>query len=353
MCNFVGCKNVSMNKRKPNKWLRVGAIALMVAAIGVGAWLWPYAMTGAPDSAMLKIRRGSSTSVVTDSLERSLDVTFARRVGRLLQITGSDLSGRQGAFEIKKGDSPLRVVRLLRSGAPSGIKFTFNNVRTRDEFATRWGAKFMAGRDAMLKLLSDSAACAAVGRTPDNVVGLFQPDSYEFYWDITPEQFLEKMKGFHDRFWTDERLAKARAEGLTPEQVEVIASIVEEETAKADERPMVARLYMNRIATGMPLQADPTVKFAIGDFSIRRLTIPMTRTVSPYNTYINRGLPPGPIRLPEKATLDAVLNAPKHDYIYMCAKEDFSGRHNFAVDYAAHQANARRYQAALNARNIH
>jgi len=134
--------------------------------------------------------------------------------------------------------------------------------------------------------------------------------------------------------------------------VAVIASIVEEETAKADERPKVARLYLNRLKANMPLQADPTVKFAIGDFTLKRITNAMTRTVSPYNTYVNPGLPPGPIRIPEKASLDAVLDAPDHNYIYMCAAEDFSGYHNFAVDYGTHMANARRYQAALNARGI-
>lgn len=339
--------NIKSKKTRPL------AVLAAVALIVLAALAAPYVFTGSPADGVIKVRRGSSNEVVEDSIARGIDVAFAARVGRLLKLTGTDISQRQGAFNVKQGDSPLRVVRLLRSGQPSGIRFTFNNVRTREEFAERWGSKFMAGKDAMLAVLTDTAACAAVGRTPDNVAGLLLPDSYEFYWDITPEKFLEKMRDYHSRFWTDERRALAGAEGLTPEQVEVIASIVEEETAKADERPMVARLYMNRLATGMPLQADPTVKFAIGDFSIRRLTIPMTRTPSPYNTYLNRGLPPGPIRLPEKATLDAVLHAPKHDYIYMCAKEDFSGRHNFAVDYPTHQANARRYQQALNQRNIH
>ena len=243
-------------------------------------------------------------------------------------------------------------MRLLRSGAESGIRFTFNNVRTREEFAERWGSKFMLGKDEMLRVLNDPIALSGMGRTPDNVTAMLLPDSYEFYWDITPTEFLVKMKGYYDKFWNEERMGKARKLGLTPDQVSVIASIVEEETAKADERPKVARLYLNRLKANMPLQADPTVKFAIGDFSLKRITNAMTRTPSPYNTYVNPGLPPGPIRIPEKSSLDAVLDAPDHNYIYMCASEDFSGYHNFAVDYGTHLANARRYQAALNARGI-
>ena len=327
-------------------------LAALVGLLAVAGWLAPYFFTGSPSDGMIRVRKGSSVETVVDSIAASIDVDFARRVGKLLNMTHSNLTGRQGAFKVSKGDSPFRVMRLLRSGAESGIKFTFNNVRTREEFAKRWGDKFMMDSADMVTVLNDPMACAAMGRTVDNVTALLLPDSYEFYWDITPQEFLVKMKGFYDKFWTEERVSKARAQGLTPDQVSIIASIVEEETAKADERPKVARLYMNRLATGMPLQADPTVKFALGDFGLKRITTAMTRTVSPYNTYVNPGLPPGPIRLAEKSTLDAVLNAPQHNYIYMCASDDFSGYHNFAIDYGTHMANARRYQAALNARGI-
>lgn len=338
------------NREIHNKNLAVAAAGLVILV--VAAWLTPFFLTGAPADGLVKLRRGSTIEVAADSLAKNIDTAFASRVASLLHLTGTDLSKRQGAFKVSKGDSPFTTMRRLRSGQPSGIRFTFNNVRTLDEWATRWGDKFMAGKEAMMAALTDSALCAKEGKTVHTIGTLLLPDSYEFYWDITPEKMLDRMHDYHDRFWTAERRAKASRLGLTPEQVSIIASIVEEETAKADERGMVARLYINRFQSGMRLQADPTVKFAIGDFSIRRLTVPMTLTASPYNTYRVDGLPPGPIRLPEKATLDAVLNAPEHNYIYMCAREDFSGRHNFAVDYAEHMANARRYQAALNARGI-
>ena len=341
-----------MTNKKNKVAIKAIVIAVLIAVIALTIWLAPYFATGAPADGMIKLRKGSTIEQATESIAAHVDTRFAQRVGKLLSMTGADLSGRQGAFKVNKGDSPFRVMRLLRSGAESGIKFTFNNVRTREEFAERWGSKYMMGKDEMLKVLNDPIALTGVGRTPDNVTAMLLPDSYEFYWDITPTEFLVKMKGYYDKFWNEERMGKARKLGLTPDQVSVIASIVEEETAKADERPKVARLYLNRLKANMPLQADPTVKFAIGDFSLKRITNAMTRTPSPYNTYVNPGLPPGPIRIPEKSSLDAVLDAPDHNYIYMCASEDFSGYHNFAVDYGTHLANARRYQAALNARGI-
>ena len=159
--------------------------------------------------------------------------------------------------------------------------------------------------------------------------------------------------GYRNEWWNAERVARAHALGLTPVEVATVASIVEEETAKADERGKVARLYINRLRKGMRLQADPTVKFASRRFDLRRIAGDVLKTDSPYNTYMVQGLPPGPIRVASKSAIEAVLDAPEHDYIYMCAKNDFSGYHDFAVDYATHQANARRYQAELNKRNIH
>ena len=343
---------MASKKKDRKKPLLIAAAVLAVLAVAAGVAGAPYLFAGAPADGLVKVRHGSTLDTVTDSIARNIDIDFANRVGRLLRMTRSDLSRREGAFAVNKGDSPFKVFRMLRSGAQSPIKFSFNNIRTREQFARCWGETFMEGEQAMTRVLNDSAFLASIGRTPENITGILSPDSYEFYWNTSAEKFVKKMKAFYDNFWTEERLAKAKSQGLTPEQVEIIASIVEEETAKADERPKVARLYMNRLADRMPLQADPTVKFAIGDFGIRRLTVAMTRTPSPYNTYVNPGLPPGPIRLPMKRTLDDVINAPVHNYIYMCAKEDFSGYHNFAVSYSEHLGNAHRYQAELNRRNI-
>ena len=181
---------------------------------------------------------------------------------------------------------------------------------------------------------------------------LFIPETYQVYWDMSAEEFFERMQKEHQKFWNQERLDKATAIGMTPTEVCTLASIVEEETNNNPEKPMVAGLYINRLHTGMPLQADPTIKFALQDFGLRRITNAHLAVESPYNTYLNTGLPPGPIRIPSPIGLDAVLNHTKHNYLYMCAKEDFSGTHNFASNYAEHMKNARKYWNALNERKI-
>ena len=210
----------------------------------------------------------------------------------------------------------------------------------------------MFGKENLLCLLNDSVYCDSLGFTPETINALFIPNTYEIYWNISADKFIRRMKREYDAFWTPERLKKAEEIGLTPVEASILASIVEEETAASDEYPIVAGLYINRLHAGIPLQADPTVKFAVGDFSLQRILFEHLEIDSPYNTYINTGLPPGPIRIPSKKGIDSVLNYTKHNYIYMCAKEDFSGTHNFASNYADHMANARKYWKALNERKI-
>lgn len=181
---------------------------------------------------------------------------------------------------------------------------------------------------------------------------LFIPNTYEAYWNTDAKAFIHRMKKEYERFWTQERRDKAQACGLTPIEVSTLASIVEEETANKSEMPMVAELYLNRLQDGMPLQADPTIKFSLQEFGLRRILHKHLEVESPYNTYKHAGLPPGPIRIASIQGIESVLNHAQHDYLYMCAKEDFSGTHNFAATFAEHQANARRYQQALNKRNI-
>ena len=300
----------------------------------------------------MKVCKGSTIEQISDSIRKNVDPKFGDRVEAMLGMMNAQVENREGAFRITEGMSPFTAARRIKNGVQSGLRFTFNNVRTVEEWSQRWGDTFMGEADDMLKVLKDSAACAKFNKTPETIVCLLMPDTYEFYWNITPEKMLERMNDYYNDFWTSERKAKAEKLGLTPDEVATIASIVEEETVKADERGKVARLYLNRYQQGMRLQADPTVKFAMGDFSIKRITVPMTQSKSPYNTYRVNGLPPGPIRLPEKSTIDAVLDAPQHDYLYMCARPDFSGYHDFTRDYASHLDNAHRYQAALNARGV-
>ena len=286
------------------------------------------------------------------SVESQLGDEFGERTITMLNLLEVDLSNRIGAYSIKRGTTPYQAARILQRGGQTGIRVVINNVRTLDQLAERVTKDLLMSKEELLELLNDKDFCAKYGKTPQTIATIFFPDTYDFFWTVTPEKFVDRMFGYYNKFWTDERKEKATKLGLTPDGVSTIASIAEEETAKRDERGKVARLYVNRVKMGMPLQADPTVKFALGDFSIRRIYAYMLKVDSPYNTYKNKGLPPGPIRMPEKATLESVLNAPAHNYIYMCAKEDFSGYHNFAVSYADHKANARRYQRELNRRKI-
>lgn len=231
-------------------------------------------------------------------------------------------------------------------------RLTFNNIRFKEDLAERLDEQLMIDKDELLQLLDDSAYCDSLGFTPQTIVALFIPNTYEVYWNIPADKLIQRMKKEYDVFWTSERLAKAKAVKLTPVEVATLASIVEEESASTSEYPVIAGLYLNRLRAGMPLQADPTVKFAVGDFSLKRILFEHLEADSPYNTYKHAGLPPGPLRVPSIKGMDAVLNYMQHNYLYMCAKEDFSGRHNFAVTLAEHSRNANRYRAELNRRKI-
>ena len=335
------------------KWLLVaGGVVLALIIAGVAVF-WPYLSSRADRDATIYLRRGSSMAVLTDSLNAHLDKEYAARVVKALEMRGSEaIPHRQGAYKVKKGENAWTFAQRLRRGEESTIMLHINNVRTKDQLAEKIAAKFMMTKAEMLAALNDEAVCEAYGMTPDNITSLFTADSYDFYWDVTPRELLDNMYTFYKRLWNDDRRAKADSMHLTPQEVTTLASIVEEETAKRDERPLVARLYLNRVKKKMRLQADPTVKFAIGNFALRRITNDMLHTDSPFNTYLIAGIPPGPIRIVERQTIDDVLNAPKHDYIYMCAKEDFSGYHNFATTLAEHEANATRYRRALDERGI-
>ena len=248
--------------------------------------------------------------------------------------------------------SNLDLVRRLRSGHQEAIRLTFIGVRSREELAKRMDEELMLNGDTLLRLMNDSVWCASMGFNRQTIVAMFIPNTYEVYWNVSPERFMARMKREYKAFWNASRQEKAQAAGLSPVEVSVLASIVEEESAAVDEYPVIAGLYLNRLKAGIPLQADPTVKFAVGDFSLRRILDKHLEVDSPYNTYKYASLPPGPIRIPSIQALEAVLNYTKHRYLYMCAKEDFSGRHNFAVTLAEHNRNAARYRSELNRRKI-
>lgn len=259
---------------------------------------------------------------------------------------------RTGRYEIEKGNGAFTVFRKLKNGLQSSVNLTIPSVRTVDKLAGFISKKMMMDSLSIHKALTDSAKCAKYGYTTQTILCLFIPNTYELYWNISVDKFLEKMNKENKKFWNFERTQKANAMNLTKEEVITMASIVDEETANDQEKSMIAGMYYNRLKAGMPLQADPTIKFALQDFNIRRIYNKMLTVKSPYNTYKNTGLPPGPIRIPTVAGIDAVLNHVHHNYLYMCAKEDFSGTHNFAETYDEHLKNAAKYSEALNKRGI-
>ena len=245
------------------------------------------------------------------------------------------------------------LIRRLQLGEETPIKLSFTQaIRTREQLAGHMGKRLLLDSADVKKRLDDKEYMAHFGLTPETAVCLFIPNTYEVYWTMSVDQLFARMYKEYERFWNEDRLAKAKKLGLTPVEVATIASIIASETNRKEEYPAIASIYINRLNKGIALQACPTVIFAVGDFSLRRVLKRHLAIDSPYNTYKYRGLPPGPIRLARPDVIDAVLNAPKTDYLYMCANPDFSGTHVFSSSYAKHSAVAREYQRELNRRKV-
>ena len=257
-----------------------------------------------------------------------------------------------GRYRIKHKMSNNSLVNLLRSGHQEPLRITIHNVRTPRELAGKLGKKFEQDSIQFIRLFNNPYFLARFGVSPTTLFVLFIPNTYDLFWNTSGELLLEKMGKEYQRFWSVQRRQQVDSLKLTIVEVVTLASIVEKESNKDDEKPIVASVYLNRLKKKMLLQADPTVIFAWQNFSIRRVLKKHTEIISPYNTYINSGLPPGPICLPSIASIEAVLGAKSHNYLYFCAKEELSGYHNFATTLDEHNRNARKYQAALNKLNI-
>lgn len=299
----------------------------------------------------LYIDADDNTDSICHKLTAQLQASSLKGFKLLTTVGGLDPI-HPGAYRFSQSDNCLTVYRRLKSGAQTPVNLTLPSVRTVGKLLKTVSHQLMTDSSNLARLLMDSTYCAQIGYSTETLPCLFIPNTYEVYWTMTPEAFVKRMQKEHDRFWNEERKAKAQSIGLTPEEVATLASIVEEETANNAEKPMVAGLYINRLHADMPLQADPTVKFALQDFGLRRILHTHLETDSPYNTYKHTGLPPGPIRIPSIQGIESVLNYTRHNYLYMCAKEDFSGTHNFAATFSQHLANARKYQQELNRRKI-
>lgn len=257
-----------------------------------------------------------------------------------------------GRYKVNPVEADLHFIRRLRNGEQTPVKISFNNIRTKAQLSQRLAEQLMLDSLTIHNVLDNEEFLKEYDLTPETALTLFLPNTYEVYWSTTAKGLIKRLHKDYTAFWNTERLEKAQRIGLTPTQVSILASIVDEETNKVKEKPIVAGLYLNRLRIGMPLQADPTVKYAVGDFTLRRILYKHLSVDSPYNTYKYSGLPPGPIRIPSISGLEAVLNRTQHNYLYMCAKETFNGEHNFASTLTEHNRNAQRYQAALNKRKI-
>lgn len=305
------------------------------------------------ESRVLLIPTGASFAVVLDSLV-AMDAVSDVGAFRMLAERKKYVERiKPGRYRIKRGVNLNALVNMLRAGEQEPVRVTFTNIDHLKELSGRLGRVLEPDSVAFLKAFLDPEQQAASGLDDATMISLFLPNTYELWWTTTPSQFIARMRREHDSFWNEERRRSASTKGLSPAEVSTLASIVQAETVRMDDAPTIAGVYLNRLRIGMPLQADPTLTFALGLDSVRRVLDRDKLVDSPYNTYRNAGLPPGPINMPEPRFIDAVLNAPKHGYLYFCARADFSGFSDFARTYEQHLVNARRYQRALNQRKIY
>lgn len=299
----------------------------------------------------LFVGRDSSYEQLMDSLKPSLKHHLAFDI--YAERLDLEESYKVGHYVVKDGMNVIEVVRMLKLGLQTPVNVTMNNVKIPAQLAGKLAPQLEADSVELVEVFTDEALAKELGfDSPLTMFSIFLPNTYEFYWTVKPREFVDRMYREYKRFWEGDRDKKRERSGLDRVEVATLASIVYEETRKVDEMPRVAGVYMNRLRTGMPLQADPTIKYAMQDFGLRRILNRHLKTPSPYNTYLNRGLPPSPICMPSVEAIDAVLNFEKHDYLFFCARPTFDGYHNFAKTYSEHLRNARAYQAELNKRNI-
>lgn len=340
-----------MTTKKRWIWF-AGFMLLVLMGIGCVAHLSLRSSMKTGESVHLYVRSGSSPEAVLDSFIRKAEVERPWLLKALAHVGLKQAEVRVGHYEIKPGLSDVNVIRMLRAGLQTPVRVTFNNVRTVEQLAGKLGSQLLVDSLEWIDYFQDSSLIASSGFDRNTFMTVFIPDTYEMWWNTSTERAFGVLRQAYERFWTEDFKQRAQALRMRPVEVSVLASIVEEETNKADEMPRVAGLYINRLRMGMPLQADPTVKFALGDPGLRRILTEHTRIQSPYNTYLFAGLPPGPIRIPSKQALRAVLNFERHSYLYMCARADFSGYHAFATTLSQHNRNAQAYHKALNERGI-
>lgn len=311
----------------------------------------PNALIDKEEPAYVRISKNATFKQVTDSLLQNNILNDIITFSFVAKVTGYQDDIKPGLYKVEPKMNNYDLVKLLSSGRQSPVRLTFNNIRTKEELAEKITRNLEIDPDEFYTLLNDTTYISKFDFEPETVMSMFIPNTYEVYWNVSPDGLFDRMHKEYEKFWNEDRVQRLSALNLNKKEVSTLASIVQAETQKADERPRVAGVYLNRLGTGMPLQADPTLVYAHQDFGLKRVLNVHKEIDSPYNTYKYAGLPPGPINLPDISAIDAVLKYEDHQYIYFCAKDDFSGYHAFAVNYDEHLRNARKYQQALNRAN--
>lgn len=339
------------NQNKLNIFLRPFLLLAICGVVGIICFVTMFYSNAVRESVVIELSDKDLAEYGGGHMIDSLVMPYVRHK-KAFRIYANRLNlwdrVKHGRYELNRGMDVVELVRMFKLGMQSPLNVIFNNARGVGYLAGHVGNQIEADSTSLHKCIVSAEMAEMVGVKREEMLAIFIPNTYQLWWTISPESFVARMKTEYERFWTEEREAKRKALGLSRVEVSTLASIVYEESAKVDEMPRIAGVYMNRLRRGIKLQADPTVRFAIGDFSITRVLHKHLTYNSPYNTYLHKGLPPGPIAIPSIAAIESVLNYEKHNYIYFCARPSMDGYHNFTVSYSTHLANAKAYAAALD-----
>ena len=346
---------MAKTKHKGLKIFAAIALTLIVIALALGWYIRStvFKPLQVNETVYIYITPDTQYDDVIAQIKEKVDLPSEKMFDIISERMNYPYGVKTGRYAIKDGMTVPELIRVLRAGNQTPTKLTFNNMRTKEDLAGRISEQLMIDSLSLLSALKDTATITNLGFNHNTVVAMFIPNTYEVYWDTSVERLLGRMQKEYNAFWNESRKAKADKIGLKPIEVSTLASIVEEEATYTDEYAIVAGLYLNRLKRGQRLEADPTVKFALQDFGLRRILYKHLEVESPYNTYRNEGLPPGPIRIPSIQGIDATLSPTEHNYLFMVAKDDLSGRHSFSTTHAEHARKARKYQQALNERKIY
>ncbi|MFI3265005.1 MAG: endolytic transglycosylase MltG [Rikenellaceae bacterium] len=334
-----------------NKSFLIAFVVLILFGAAFARWGYGQFMGSAVDETLLvsvssEDVESENWEAIEEQILPNISHDWAFKIyAKYLKLNSSIKAGR---YRFEPGMSVVRIVRMLKLGEQQAVNVTFNNIRTLPDLAGRISSQLNVDSLELINYLDREDVAEKYGFNSQTLLSMFIPNTYQFYWNTTPERFVDRIYSEYNKFWNEDRKAKAEALNLSRLEIMTLASIIYEETKQTSEMARVAGVYANRLRIGMPLQADPTVKYAVGDFTLKRVLNKHLEYDSPYNTYKYRGLPPSPISMPSIAAIDAALSPEKHSYIYFCARPTFDGYHNFAKTLSEHNANARAYINELN-----